>query len=87
MNRPVSSLAEGPHGPVNPIGFYYEDDDEYEVKSMFVADNNNDTQQNQHENDSESLKELSLQREIQERLRHVHHHMYRPSGNDLTRDN
>lgn len=84
MNRPLSSLAGGTHGPVNPIGFYYEDDDEYEAKSMFVGglnDNHQDDQEN------ESMKDISLQREIQERLRHVHQHMYRPSGNDTTKDN
>ena len=36
--------------------------------------------------DNESLKDSNLQREIQERLRHVQQHMYRPSGNSTKDD-
>lgn len=83
INRPISSLAGGTHGPVNPIGFYYEDDDEYESKSIFVG-GANDTRE---EPEAENNREISLQREIQERLRHIQHHAYRPSGNESAKDN
>uniref|UniRef100_A0A7E4V9G4 Protein crumbs n=1 Tax=Panagrellus redivivus TaxID=6233 RepID=A0A7E4V9G4_PANRE len=71
------SLAggNGTQGPVRPIGFYYEDDDEYEVKSMFVG-----ADSRPEDNDNESLKDANLQAELQDRLRHVQHHMYHPSG-------
>lgn len=83
MNRPISSLAGGTHGPVNPIGFYYEDDDEYESKSIFVGGAN----ETREEPETENNLEVSLQREIQERLRHIQHHMYRPSGTESAKDN
>ncbi|KAK0398751.1 hypothetical protein QR680_002734 [Steinernema hermaphroditum] len=35
-DRPPSSLAGGQ--PIRPIGYYYEDDEEYESKTMFVGD-------------------------------------------------
>uniref|UniRef100_A0A914YVY8 Sushi, von Willebrand factor type A, EGF and pentraxin domain-containing protein 1 n=1 Tax=Panagrolaimus superbus TaxID=310955 RepID=A0A914YVY8_9BILA len=79
VERPPSSLAGGSHGPIRPIGFYYEDDDEYEAKTMFVGAEVQPEEQDHDENSD-------LQREIQERLRHVHQHMYRPSGNSTKDD-
>ncbi len=42
-----------------PIAYYYEDDDDYDMKTMYVSDDDS--------------------KEVEQRLRHIEQHMYRPS--------
>ena len=77
MDRPPSSLAGGP-GAVRPIGYYYEDEDDYDVKEngIFVGNEREPSGGNGNGKDPVS------QREFQERLRHVQQHSYRPGMNN-----
>lgn len=71
MERPPSSIAGG----ARPIGYYYEDEDDYDMKEtgMFVG--------NEREPSGGNGKDHMSQREFQERLRHVQQHSYRPGSN------
>lgn len=73
IDRPPSSLAAG--ATARPIGYYYEDDDEYDMssKTIFVG--------NDREPSGGTAKEPATQREYQERLRHMQQHTYRPGLN------
>ena len=88
MDRPHSALSLTGDASIRPIGFYYEDDAPYEhsdsreVKRMFIGAGTEETDTDLSEAGQESSTPNLQSREMEQRLRHVQQHMYRPSQND-----